>query len=311
MADGTEWGIILAGGDGSRLQSLTRQLAGDDRPKQFCPFFNGRTLLADTANRVASIVPPERMLYVVSRRHAPFYRRDLAGVRRSHLIEQPMNRGTAAGIVYALARIRELNGSGVVGFFPADHYYAGPVALRHTLAVAYAAAQAHPDRVFLVGAEASAPEMDYGWIQTGAPLGGVSTGRTSVREVAHFWEKPSLEQATDLLRRRCLWNTFITVGRVDAFEALIQATRPDFWAAFDALRHLKSPRDEAQVSEELYADIAPSDFSRDVLSSQAARLGVVTLSRSAGWTDLGQPGRVLAVLGSRGLPMPRLRLVAS
>jgi len=309
VTDTSAWATILAGGDGSRLQSLTRQLAGDDRPKQFCPLFNGRTLVAETAKRVSSLVPPERTLYVVTRRHAQFYRRDLAGVRRSHLIEQPVNRGTAAAIVYTLARVRDLAGSGVIGFFPADHYYSGAVGLRHSLAVAYAAAQAHPDRVFLIGAEASAPEVEYGWIQAGATLSVVS-GRTTVRTVEHFWEKPSLDQATDLLRRRCLWNTFVTVGRVDAFEALIQGARPDLWAAFDPIRHLKSPREEVQAAELLYNEIPPCDFSREVLSAQPGRLGVVTLSRSAGWTDLGQPSRVLAVLGRQGLPMPRLRLAA-
>ncbi len=35
---GRHWGVILAGGDGERLRPLTRLIAGDDRPKQFCPF---------------------------------------------------------------------------------------------------------------------------------------------------------------------------------------------------------------------------------------------------------------------------------
>lgn len=34
-------GIILAGGDGTRLRSLTRRLTGDDRPKQFCALLGG------------------------------------------------------------------------------------------------------------------------------------------------------------------------------------------------------------------------------------------------------------------------------
>jgi len=29
------WAIILAGGDGTRLQSMTRTITGDNRPKQF------------------------------------------------------------------------------------------------------------------------------------------------------------------------------------------------------------------------------------------------------------------------------------
>jgi len=33
----TRWAVILAGGDGTRLRSFTRHIAGDDRPKQFCP----------------------------------------------------------------------------------------------------------------------------------------------------------------------------------------------------------------------------------------------------------------------------------
>ena len=48
-----EWAVILAGGDGTRLKSLSRKITGDERPKQFCPVFGDMTLLEETQRRVA------------------------------------------------------------------------------------------------------------------------------------------------------------------------------------------------------------------------------------------------------------------
>jgi hypothetical protein len=42
------WAVVLAGGDGTRLQSLTLKIAGDSRPKQFCSIFGGASLLTQT-----------------------------------------------------------------------------------------------------------------------------------------------------------------------------------------------------------------------------------------------------------------------
>ena len=66
-----QWAVILAGGDGTRLKSLTRRIAGDERPKQFCPVLGGATLLQETQQRTARAFKVERTLYVVNRLHAP------------------------------------------------------------------------------------------------------------------------------------------------------------------------------------------------------------------------------------------------
>ena len=55
------WGVILAGGKGTRLLPLTsRRLTGDDRPKQFYEIIGNETLLNQTRSRVAS--PSDRMV---------------------------------------------------------------------------------------------------------------------------------------------------------------------------------------------------------------------------------------------------------
>ena len=64
----SRWGMILAGGDGTRLRSLTRRIAGDERPKQFCRLLGEQTLLEQTPRRRAMcLLSPERTFTVVVR----------------------------------------------------------------------------------------------------------------------------------------------------------------------------------------------------------------------------------------------------
>src|SRR6266545_3830184 len=70
------WAVLLAGGDGTRLQSLTFKVAGDSRPKQFCRIFGSRSLLAHTRERLRPIFREDRTMFVVTRAHEAFYKRN-------------------------------------------------------------------------------------------------------------------------------------------------------------------------------------------------------------------------------------------
>ena len=308
------WAVVLAGGEGTRLQSFTRLIAGDDRPKQFCRIFGGRSLLQDTLTRVALNVESDSTLCVVLKDHQRFYESELEGCDRSRMVEQPLSRGTGAAVAYGLRRVQALaSGPAVVGFFPSDHHYANGLALQRTVAMAYNAARNHPDRVFLVGAEATEPESDYGWIEPATALVDGPLTRT-IRAVGRFWEKPSLEVARALLSRGCLWNTFIVIGCEAAFSRLLARVQPEFWAAFESLgRRFEGTPRELVRAQRVYERVAPMDFSRQVLEQAAGMLAVVPMAH-AGWTDLGRPARVLDVLSRRPQPaqsQPRLRLAAS
>lgn len=59
-----EWAVILAGRDGTGLNSLTPRVTGDDRPKQFCPITGDLTLVEEAQRRVALELAKERTLFL-------------------------------------------------------------------------------------------------------------------------------------------------------------------------------------------------------------------------------------------------------
>ena len=69
---GDVWAVVLAGGQGVRLQPLARRVCGDERPKQYVPLLEARTLLEQTLDRVALAIPEERTVVVTVRSHAPY-----------------------------------------------------------------------------------------------------------------------------------------------------------------------------------------------------------------------------------------------
>jgi mannose-1-phosphate guanylyltransferase len=292
------WAVILAGGSGKRLQTLTRRLFGEGiygegRPKQFCALLGGSTLLGHTQARIAPVIPPERTAYVVVQAHAPYYNQVLADVPSERVLVQPSDRGTTAAVAYALARISAADPDAIAGFFPADHYFTDEKAFAQTLDGAYGLAASYSDSLLLLGAQPEHPEVEYGWIEPGPALsscGGNPLGKQVFR-VRRFWEKPSAEVASGLLDRGCLWNTFVMVGRVRTFLRALEAAVP---AVLQAFRPVFGPanKDRENVVGQAYAALPAGDFSKQVLSTIPDRLAVLRLD-NVGWSDLGTPERLM------------------
>jgi mannose-1-phosphate guanylyltransferase len=287
------WAVILAGGDGTRLKSLTQLISGEDRPKQFCDVYGGKTLLAHTRARLARAIHPDRTAFVLVKAHEKFYRSELTDVDPNRLIIQPGNKGTTAAVICSLLRVTSLAGDPVVAFFPTDHYYANELGFIASVDRAARVAQHHSDTLVVLGAEAEHAEVEYGWIEPETRFD--PPFANALLRVRRFWEKPSYPTAQALLARGCLWNTFVMVGRASRFLALLRNTMaPGVLDAFEAAqRHKHDTTNLAQ--DNLWASLTSGDFSHQVLTPSTQHLAVLYVG-DIGWSDLGTPERVRAAM---------------
>jgi mannose-1-phosphate guanylyltransferase len=281
-----EWAVILAGGDGTRLRELSYKVSGDRRPKQFCEFFGGKSLLAHTRDRLQPVFHDENTFFVLNHAHRMYYRRDLADVPSTQKLVQPLSRGTAPAVALAVREIMERDPDCTVALFPSDHHYRENSIFQATIDRALQFAKCCGDRVLIIGAPATYPEVEYGWIQPGPIV--LQSRLNALQYVSRFWEKPNLEEARTLQKRGCLWNTFVIVGSGDAFLGLLGATVPYLLAAIGDW--FSTPD-----LDRIYREIEPIDFSKDVLSAAPERLFVLRDGPS-GWTDFGSPRRARDVL---------------
>lgn len=288
------WTLVLAGGDGTRLQGLTRQLTGSPIPKQYCRILGDRSLLEATLDRLAPLAPPARTLAVVNRSHLPLARPQLAALPAENVLVQPQNRDTGPGILMSLLELGRRDPEAMVAMFPSDHDVRDVRAFRRCVAEMAALVARHPKRIALLGARPDRVETGFGYIAPGARLAGALGAAFRVRT---FHEKPAHELAARIIRRGGLWNSFVMVGRVARLLELLAAVLPGEVARLGSLRA------DPTALASTYATLAPWNFSRDFLAHIPEHL-VVTRGDHLGWSDWGTPEAIERTFAALGLTPP-------
>ncbi|PYM17851.1 MAG: hypothetical protein DMD78_29090 [Candidatus Rokuibacteriota bacterium] len=291
------WAMILASGDGRRLRPLTRRIAGDERPKQFCRVLDQDTLLEQTLRQSALLVPRDSTVVVVVDAHKQFYAPLLSDLPPHGVAIQPENRGTAPAILYGLLRVMTAVPMSPVVIFPSDHYVSNDAGFMAHVETAIRAVVARPDLVILLGVMPDSTDVEDGWVEPGEPIAG--PWRPGLYRARHCWQKPSPRLAVSLRARGCLWDSFVMVAYPSAVLTMIRSSVPSLVDAFTPIRmRLQTPW-EASSLRRVYARLPSIDFAKRVVGTCPANLAVLCLDGVA-WSDLGAPGRVVATLARSG-----------
>ncbi len=198
--------VILAGGTGSRLWPLSREMY----PKQLLSLTDQTSLLQTTVSRVSAVTGMLPPIIVVGEEHRFITKSqiDELGIGGDYtILLEPVGRNTAPAISGAVQYIATMQGAKdqVILVLPADHLVRDLEAFEG--AVRESAQRAAEGAVVTFGIEPERPETGYGYIECGA--GGT---------VKSFREKPPLEVAEKYLAEgNYYWNSGMFAFTAETF----------------------------------------------------------------------------------------------
>ncbi len=260
--------VVMAGGSGTRFWPKSTS----KRPKQLLSFGRsdhpkgGPSLLSDTLSRFDGLVRPGQRLIVTTQGLKDAVAMDAPGVI---VLAEPQGRNTAPCVYWAARAVHQMNPRGLMLVMPSDHVLSRPDEFHASVETAIRRAEEH-DELVTLGLWPDRPETGYGYLRTGASLGG------GCLKVDAFVEKPNLERAREFVAAgNYLWNGGMFVWRTEVILKAFDRYMPEMGQAWDA---------SGGRVEDAYPRMTATSIDYGVMEKAP---NVVTFPLTCGWDDLG------------------------
>ncbi len=284
------YALIMAGGGGTRLWPLSRR----DRPKQLLSLMDDRTMFQMAVDRLAPLIPPERVLVVAGRHLADALQGAAPEVPADRFIVEPFGQNNGPSVALALAHIQREDPSAVVGVLAADHYIADTARFRAVLAAAAEVAQ--DGYIVTLGVTPAYPATGYGYIKQDHPL--TTVGEFPVYHVARFTEKPDLPTAMQFLAEGSYsWNSGMFIATARRLRAEYARQQPALYALMQRIEDAIGTPDYATTLDEVWPQMPRLSIDYAIMEG-ADRMAVIPVDM--GWSDIGSWASLHGVLDGDG-----------
>ncbi|MGN0004885.1 MAG: mannose-1-phosphate guanylyltransferase/mannose-6-phosphate isomerase [Candidatus Gastranaerophilaceae bacterium] len=264
------YGIILAGGSGSRLWPMSRELY----PKQLLKLDGSLSLLQSTFKRLHNFIKSEDIISITNIKHANDVKFQLNQIdKNSVVLAEPMAKNTAPAIAAALEYLKQLkNQEEVVLIVPSDPLIKDTKAFENTVKQGLIAAQ--NGKIVTFGIVPTYPETGYGYIKTNGEVFGINN-------VEKFVEKPDLQTAEKYLKDgNYFWNGGIFMAKVSVLLDEFKKYVPEIYNNLSKLDYKESKTIKYGVFEDM-----PSVSIDYAVMEKSDKIALCKLQSD--WCDLG------------------------
>lgn len=211
------YGIILAGGSGSRLWPLSRELY----PKQLLNIISDKSLLQSTFERLTHCMDKSNILSITNTKHASNVKMQIQELTENPIVlSEPVAKNTAPAIALAAKYIlQKTNEDPIILVVPSDHLIKDNEKFLATVKKGEKLAQ--EGYIVTFGIQPDYPETGYGYINTLKPL---EVGY----KVKEFVEKPDFETAKSYLKAGTYyWNSGIFMFKASVMMKEFEKLAPE------------------------------------------------------------------------------------
>jgi mannose-1-phosphate guanylyltransferase/mannose-6-phosphate isomerase len=274
--------VIMAGGSGTRLWPLSRQ----KKPKQFQSFVSSKTLIQETFERAAQVVPKENIFVSTAQKYKSLVLEQLPALTEKRLILEPQPRNTAPAISLTAAAIAMYDKNAVIATIASDHAIDNPEEFVKTISLALVTVAKNRDKLITIGINPARPDTGLGYIKIGKEFLATDDGRIFV--VDAFKEKPDLATAEKYLSNwEYLWNAGYFIFAVESFAKWTKQHSPSLHQTIEKIVEYKnSSAPDEKIMETLYEETPNEPFDTLIVEKLSPKDRLVIPS-SLRWNDVG------------------------